>query len=127
MNESTEFEEKNAAIAKEWEHNLKSMKEDNEKLFKDYQTLKISLTSGAIVNATTQDNKNLHVTSRATHQAIEVCTFLCFSIYSFITELNMHLTSYIIFIYSTYNISEQNYSVECVKEHALSLCDGLIF
>uniref|UniRef100_A0A4X1URY1 Centromere-associated protein E n=1 Tax=Sus scrofa TaxID=9823 RepID=A0A4X1URY1_PIG len=71
MNESTEFEEKNAAIAKEWEHNLKSMKEDNEKLFKDYQTLKISLTSGAIVNATTQDNKNLHVTSRATHQAIE--------------------------------------------------------
>lgn len=71
MNESTEFEEKNAAVAKEWEHNLKSMKEDNEKLFKDYQTLKISLTSGAIVNATTQDNKNLHVTSRATHQAIE--------------------------------------------------------
>ncbi|XP_061047182.1 centromere-associated protein E isoform X1 [Eubalaena glacialis] len=71
MNESTEFEERNATIAKEWEHDLKSMKENNEKLFKNYRTLKISLTSGALVNPTTQDNKNLHVTSRATQQAIE--------------------------------------------------------
>uniref|UniRef100_A0A8C3WHZ5 Centromere-associated protein E n=1 Tax=Catagonus wagneri TaxID=51154 RepID=A0A8C3WHZ5_9CETA len=71
MNESTKFEEKNAAVAKEWERDLKSMKENNEKLFKDYQTLKISLTSGAIVNPTTQDSKNLHVMSRTTHQATE--------------------------------------------------------
>ncbi|XP_033712707.1 centromere-associated protein E isoform X5 [Tursiops truncatus] len=71
MNESTEFEERNATIAKEWEHDLKSMKENNEKLFKNYQTLKISLTSGALVNPTTQDNKNLHVTSRTTQQATE--------------------------------------------------------
>ncbi|XP_060003350.1 centromere-associated protein E isoform X2 [Lagenorhynchus albirostris] len=71
MNESTEFEERNATIAKEWEHDLKSMKENNEKLFKNYQTLKISLTSGALVNPTTQDNKNLHVKSRTTQQATE--------------------------------------------------------
>ncbi|XP_026959210.1 centromere-associated protein E isoform X8 [Sagmatias obliquidens] len=71
MNESTEFEERNATIAKEWEHDLKSMKENNEKLFKNYQTLKISLTSGPLVNPTTQDNKNLHVTSRTTQQATE--------------------------------------------------------
>nr|XP_031324227.1 centromere-associated protein E isoform X1 [Camelus dromedarius] len=71
MNESTEFEERNATIGKEWEHDLKSMKENNEKLFKDFQTLRISLTSGALVNPTTQDDKNLHVTSRATQQATE--------------------------------------------------------
>ncbi|XP_054942123.1 centromere-associated protein E isoform X3 [Physeter macrocephalus] len=71
MNESTEFEERNATIAKKWEHDLKSMKENNENLFKNYQTLKISLTSGALVNPTTQDNKNLHVTSRTTQQATE--------------------------------------------------------
>ncbi|XP_059960378.1 centromere-associated protein E isoform X2 [Mesoplodon densirostris] len=71
MNESTEFEERNATIAKEWEHDLKSMRENNEKLFKIYQTLKISLTSGALVNPTTQDNKNLRVTSRTTQQATE--------------------------------------------------------
>nr|XP_058923430.1 centromere-associated protein E isoform X3 [Kogia breviceps] len=71
MNESTEFEERNATIAKEWEHDLKSIKENNEKLFKNYQTLKLSLTSGALVNPTTQDNKNLHVTSRTTQQATE--------------------------------------------------------
>ncbi|XP_065733474.1 centromere-associated protein E isoform X2 [Phocoena phocoena] len=71
MNESTEFEERNATIAKEWGRDLKSMKENNEKLFKSYQTLKISLNSGALVNPTTQDNKNLHVTSRTTQQATE--------------------------------------------------------
>ncbi|XP_029091936.1 centromere-associated protein E isoform X1 [Monodon monoceros] len=71
MNDSTEFEERNATIAKEWGHDLKSMKENNEKLFKSYQTLKISLNSGALVNPTTQDNKNLHVTSRTTQQATE--------------------------------------------------------
>lgn len=108
MNESTEFEERNATIAKEWEHDLKSMKENNEKLFKNYQTLKISLTSGPLVNPTTQDNKNLHVTSRTTQQATEVCTFLCFSICSFIKDLKMHLTSYITFIYNMSYITFQS-------------------
>ncbi|XP_055290932.1 centromere-associated protein E isoform X2 [Moschus berezovskii] len=70
MNELTEFEERNATIAKEWEHDLKSVKENNEKLFKNYQTLKLSLTSGALVNPTTQD-RNLHVTTRATQQVTE--------------------------------------------------------
>uniref|UniRef100_A0A8B9WLG0 Centromere-associated protein E n=1 Tax=Bos mutus grunniens TaxID=30521 RepID=A0A8B9WLG0_BOSMU len=63
MNELTEFEERNATIAKEWEHDLKSVKENNQKLFKNYQTLKLSLTPGALVNPTTQD-RNLHVTTR---------------------------------------------------------------
>ncbi|XP_025777184.1 centromere-associated protein E isoform X2 [Puma concolor] len=71
MNESTEFEERNATITKEWEHDLKSVKEKNEQLFKNYQTLKISLTSGVLVNAVTKDNKNLHVTSRATQLTTE--------------------------------------------------------
>ena len=39
MNELTEFEERNATIVKEWEYNLKSMKENNEKLFKVYTKL----------------------------------------------------------------------------------------
>ncbi|XP_053453331.1 centromere-associated protein E [Nycticebus coucang] len=65
MNESTEFEERSATIAKEWEHDLKSLKEKNEKLSKNYQTLKISLASSARVNPT-QESKNPHVTSRAT-------------------------------------------------------------
>ncbi|KAB0372921.1 hypothetical protein FD755_015674, partial [Muntiacus reevesi] len=43
MNELTEFEERNATIVKEWEHNLKSMKENNEKLFKKIQELETSL------------------------------------------------------------------------------------
>ncbi|XP_076998770.1 centromere-associated protein E isoform X2 [Tamandua tetradactyla] len=64
MNESAEFEERAATISKEWEHDLKSMKEKNEKMSKYYQTLKASLKSGALVNPTTQD-KNPHVTSRA--------------------------------------------------------------
>uniref|UniRef100_F6S685 Centromere-associated protein E n=1 Tax=Equus caballus TaxID=9796 RepID=F6S685_HORSE len=71
MNESTEFEERNVTIAKEWEHDLKSVKEKNEKLLKNYQTLKISRTSGALVNPTTQGDKNLHVTSRATQLTTE--------------------------------------------------------
>ncbi|XP_010804240.1 centromere-associated protein E isoform X6 [Bos taurus] len=70
MNELTEFEERNATIAKEWEHDLKSVKENNQKLFKNYQTLKLSLTPGALVNPTTQD-RNLHVTTRATQQVTE--------------------------------------------------------
>ncbi|KAJ1061329.1 hypothetical protein K5549_014069 [Capra hircus] len=70
MNELTEFEERNATIAKEWEQDLKSVKENNQKLFKNYQTLKLSLTSGALVNPTTQD-RNLHVTTRATQQVTE--------------------------------------------------------
>ncbi|KAM9699848.1 centromere-associated protein E isoform 4-T4 [Dama dama] len=70
MNELTEFEERNATIAKEWEHDLKSVKENNEKLFKNYQTLKLSLTSGSLGNPTTQD-RNLHVTTRATQQVTE--------------------------------------------------------
>lgn len=72
MNESTEFEERNVTITKEWEHDLKSVKEKNEKLLKNYQTLKISRTSGALVNPTTQGDKNLHVTSRATQLTTEV-------------------------------------------------------
>ncbi|KAK2505630.1 hypothetical protein MC885_013086 [Smutsia gigantea] len=71
MNESTEFEERNATTAKEWEHDLKSVKEKNEKLFKNYQMLKIPLTSDVLVNPTTPDNKNLHVTSQATQLTTE--------------------------------------------------------
>ncbi|XP_074252613.1 centromere-associated protein E isoform X8 [Saimiri boliviensis] len=71
MNESTEFEERSAAISKEWEQDLKSLKEKNEKLLKNYQTLKTSLASGAQVNPTTQGNKNPHVTSRATKLTTE--------------------------------------------------------
>ncbi|KAL2780687.1 centromere-associated protein E isoform 2 [Daubentonia madagascariensis] len=71
MNESTEFEERSATISKEWEHDLKSLKEKNEKLFKNYQTLKISLASSAHVNPTTQDSKNPHVISRATQLTTE--------------------------------------------------------
>ncbi|XP_044923007.1 centromere-associated protein E isoform X3 [Mustela putorius furo] len=67
MNESTEFEERNAAVAREWEHDLKSVKEKNEQLFKNYQTLKMSLPSGILVHSATEDNKNLHVPARATH------------------------------------------------------------
>lgn len=86
MNESTEFEERNATLAKEWECNLKSMKEKNEKLFKNYHTLKISQTHGALANPTTQDDTNLHVTSKATQLTTEVCNCLYFLICSFITE-----------------------------------------
>lgn len=71
MNESTEFEERNSTLAKEWEHDLKLMKEENEKLFKNCQTLKISQTSVAPVHPTTQDDSNLHVTSRATQLTTE--------------------------------------------------------
>ena len=68
------------------------MKEENEKLFKNYQTLKISQTPGALANATTQDDKNLHVTSRAKQQVTDVCDFFnIFSIFTFITELKMYL------------------------------------
>ncbi|XP_062964378.1 centromere-associated protein E isoform X2 [Cynocephalus volans] len=66
MNESTEFEERSATISKEWEHDLKSLKEKNGKLLKNYQTLKISLASGTQVNPSTQDNKNPHATLRTT-------------------------------------------------------------
>ncbi|KAM5340909.1 centromere-associated protein E isoform 2-T2 [Glossophaga mutica] len=68
VNESTEFEQRSASLAKEWEHDLKSMKEENEKLFKNCQTLKISQTSGALANPTTQDDKTLPVTSKAKQQ-----------------------------------------------------------
>ncbi|KAK1345690.1 hypothetical protein QTO34_008154 [Cnephaeus nilssonii] len=71
VNESTEFEERNATLAKEWELDLKAMKEENEKLFKSYQTLKLSQTPGALANPTTQDDKNLHVTSRVTQPITE--------------------------------------------------------
>ncbi|XP_047574077.1 centromere-associated protein E isoform X4 [Lutra lutra] len=71
MNESTEFEERNAALAREWEHDLKSVKEKNEQLFKNYQTLKMSLPSGILVHSATEDNKNLHVTARATQLTAE--------------------------------------------------------
>lgn len=43
MNELTEFEERNATIAKEWEQDLKSVKEKTIKNYlKTYQTLKLS-------------------------------------------------------------------------------------
>ncbi|XP_054577793.1 centromere-associated protein E [Eptesicus fuscus] len=71
VNESTEFEERNATLAKEWELDLKAMKEENEKLFKNYQTLTLSQTPGALANPTTQDDKNLHVTSRVTQPITE--------------------------------------------------------
>ncbi|XP_016014593.2 centromere-associated protein E isoform X3 [Rousettus aegyptiacus] len=71
MNESTEFEERNATVAKEWEHDLKLIREKNEKLFRNYQTSKLSQTSGALANPTTQDDKNLHVISRATQLTTE--------------------------------------------------------
>nr|KAF6499445.1 centromere protein E [Molossus molossus] len=71
VNESTEFEERNAALAKEWERDLKSMKEENEKLFKNYQTLKISQPPRALANPTTPDDKNLHVTTRTTQPITE--------------------------------------------------------
>lgn len=80
MNESTEFEERNATIARKWERDLKSVREKNEQLLKNYQTLKISLTPDTVVHSSTEDNKNLHVTSRATQLTTEVCDFLCFSI-----------------------------------------------
>ncbi|XP_046315135.1 centromere-associated protein E isoform X2 [Marmota monax] len=65
INESTEFEERSVTRSKEWEHDLKSIREKNKKLFEDYQTLTVSLTSGAQANSIVQDNKNPHVTSRA--------------------------------------------------------------
>ncbi|XP_039704801.1 centromere-associated protein E isoform X2 [Pteropus medius] len=71
MNESTEFEERNATLAKEWECDLKLIREKNEKLFTNYQTLKLSQTSGALPNPATQDDKNLHVISRATQLTTE--------------------------------------------------------
>lgn len=90
MNESTEFEERNATVAKEWEHDLKLIREKNEKLFRNYQTSKRSQTSGALANPTTQDDKNLHVISRATQLTTEVYNFLYFSVCSLITELKMN-------------------------------------
>lgn len=90
MNESTEFEERNATVAKEWEHDLKLIREKNEKLFRNYQTSKLSQTSGALPNPTTQDDKNLHVISRATQLTTEVYNFLYFSVCSLITELKMN-------------------------------------
>ncbi|KAM8804254.1 centromere-associated protein E isoform 2-T2 [Rhynchonycteris naso] len=71
MNESTEFEERSATLAKEWESELKLVIEENEKLFKNCQILKISRTPGVLVHPTTQDDKNLHVTSRATQLLTE--------------------------------------------------------
>jgi hypothetical protein len=49
INELTEFEERSSTKSKEWEHDLKSMREKNKKLFNDYQTLTIFLTSRAPV------------------------------------------------------------------------------
>ncbi|XP_016079111.1 PREDICTED: centromere-associated protein E isoform X1 [Miniopterus natalensis] len=74
VNESTEFEKRYATLAEEWECDLKSMKEENEKLFKNYQTLKVSQTHGALANPPTQDDEKLHITSnnvRATQPITE--------------------------------------------------------
>ncbi|XP_058522622.1 centromere-associated protein E [Ochotona princeps] len=70
INESTEFEERSAAVSKEWEHDLKSMKEQSKKLFKDYEALRISMVPGAHVPAV-PDIKNSHVTSRTTQLSTE--------------------------------------------------------
>ncbi|KAM6221995.1 centromere-associated protein E [Rhynchocyon petersi] len=64
MNESTEFEERSATILKEWEQDLRSVKEQSDKMFKNYQTLKASLSPGTIVYSTTKDDKNPPITSR---------------------------------------------------------------
>ncbi|XP_049741556.1 centromere-associated protein E isoform X5 [Elephas maximus indicus] len=71
MNESTEFEERSAAISKEWEHDLRAMKEKSKEMFKNYQTLRASLPSGDIVNSTTKHAKNPHVTSGPTQLTTE--------------------------------------------------------
>ncbi|KAM5255869.1 LOW QUALITY PROTEIN: centromere-associated protein E [Ctenodactylus gundi] len=63
INESAEFEEKISTQSKEWECDLKSMKEKNKKLLKHYQILTVSWTAGDQVNSTTQGNRNSHVTS----------------------------------------------------------------
>ncbi|XP_058150671.1 centromere-associated protein E isoform X2 [Dasypus novemcinctus] len=67
MNESTEFEERAATILKKWEHDLKSVKEKNEKMSENYQTLKASMDSSTLVNP----DKNPHVTVRATQLTTE--------------------------------------------------------
>ncbi|XP_073897568.1 centromere-associated protein E isoform X2 [Castor canadensis] len=64
INELTEFEERSSTKSKEWEHDLKSMREKNKKLFNDYQTLTIFLTSRAPVNTTIQVSQNPRVASR---------------------------------------------------------------
>ncbi|XP_006151218.1 centromere-associated protein E [Tupaia chinensis] len=71
MNESTVFEERSATMSKEWEQDLKSLKERNEKLLKHYQTLTRSLAPGTHVNPTAPDNKNPPVMSRAAQQTTE--------------------------------------------------------
>ncbi|XP_029416096.1 centromere-associated protein E isoform X2 [Nannospalax galili] len=65
VNESTEFEERNATRSKEWEHDLKSMNEKTKKLFKDYQALTVSLSTAHIYPAhpSTQSTKNPCVAS----------------------------------------------------------------
>lgn len=121
MNESTEFEERNSTLAKEWEHDLKLMKEENEKLFKNCQTLKISQTSVAPVHPTTQDDSNLHVTSRATQVTTEVCNFFIF------LNLQLHHRGKAV-LYITFQSRIITLNV-FIKEHGPSLCvfEELVF
>ncbi|KAL1772141.1 centromere-associated protein E [Sigmodon hispidus] len=66
INESTEFEERNATRSKELEHYLKSLKGKTKQLSKDYQTLTVSSQSATCVHPAghpTQDSKNPHLAS----------------------------------------------------------------
>lgn len=66
INESTEFEEGNAAKCKELEHYLKSLKEKTKQLSKDYETLTVSRSAAHVHTTTqpsTQGSKNPHIAS----------------------------------------------------------------
>ncbi|XP_075400090.1 centromere-associated protein E isoform X3 [Tenrec ecaudatus] len=71
MSESTESEESSAARAKEWERDLRAMRERSERMLKSYQSRKASLTSRAAVNSTTKNDGGSHVTSRPTQLTTE--------------------------------------------------------
>ncbi|XP_021089639.1 centromere-associated protein E [Mesocricetus auratus] len=64
INESSEFEEGNAARCKELEHYLKSLKEKTKQLSKDYQTLTVSPSAACVhpaAHPSTQGSKNPHI------------------------------------------------------------------
>ncbi|XP_045140261.1 centromere-associated protein E [Echinops telfairi] len=71
MSESTEFEESSAATAKEWERDLRAMREGTERMRKNYQSRKTSRTSRAVVNAAAENDGDRPVTSRPTQLASE--------------------------------------------------------
>ncbi|CAH6789042.1 Cenpe [Phodopus roborovskii] len=64
INESTEFEEGNAARCKELEHYLKSLKEKTKQLSRDYQALTVSWSAARVhptKHPSPQGSKNPHV------------------------------------------------------------------